>query len=245
MVRYTHTVLKASLRQAVQWRQLPFNPADNLSLPPRVHRERVVLTAEQVNILLTSTKNDRRYAMWAVLLTTGVRPQEAAALRWSDLDRSKLLISRALVEVRPGHYEIGPVKTNKGRRSFTVPQVALDALAIHRARQSAEILKAGTTYERNDLIFATPDGKHVCLHNVYRSWQATLRKLGLPKAPLSNCRHTHASLLQASGVPVKAVSERLGHASAKMTLDVYCHVIPETEPQTAVIFDNLLLRATG
>ena len=62
----------------------------------------------------------------------------------------------------------------------------------------------------------------------------------LPTIRLHDLRHTHATLLLAAGVPVKVVSERLGHASAMITLGVYAHVMPGMQAEAAATFGALL-----
>jgi integrase len=57
---------------------------------------------------------------------------------------------------------------------------------------------------------------------------------------LHHLRHTHATLLLAKGVPVKVVSERLGHASATITLQVYAHVMPGNQQDAAELFARLV-----
>jgi integrase len=62
----------------------------------------------------------------------------------------------------------------------------------------------------------------------------------LPRIRLHDLRHTHATLLLAAGEPVKVVSERLGHASATITLTVYQHVHPGMGRQAADRYAELL-----
>ena len=62
----------------------------------------------------------------------------------------------------------------------------------------------------------------------------------LPVIRLHDLRHTHATLLLAKGVPVKVVSERLGHASATITLQVYAHVMPGNQRDAAELFASLV-----
>jgi len=246
IVRYTHTVLKSALAQAVQWRTLPFNPCDGATLPKVDREEPKVLTAKQVGSIISNSSMTGPWGiLWNVLLNTGMRPQEAAALTWKDLTDDKLRITKALIEVKPGHYEIGPTKTQRSMRTISIPQSTVAALALHRKEQTKRIMKAGPAYQRkNDLIFATRSGTHICLHNAYRAWCSMLKKLGLPAVPLYCCRHTHISLLLASGEPGPAVAERAGHSLDTM-MKVYAHVIPETVPQIANNFERMLLQAAS
>lgn len=243
IIQYTHTVLKSALTQAVKWRQIKWNPADDVQLPPNSGQKATrILTADQVNTLLDSTRGTAWHAFWTVMLHTGMRPQECAALTWADISTTgSISISKALVEVTPGHYEIGPCKTAKSYRTIVVGQSCVAALADHRTAHLARVMKAGPGYNRAaDLVFATRDGGPLCLHNVYRAFQAALKSLGLPAITLYQCRHTHISLLLGHGVPVKDVSDRAGHASAKMTLDRYAKVLPQSGTLTAAVFERLL-----
>ncbi len=67
-----------------------------------------------------------------------------------------------------------------------------------------------------------------------------VEKLDVPTISLHDLRHTHATIMLKAGVPVKVVSERLGHASAAFTMSVYQHVLPGTQAEAAAVFANLL-----
>lgn len=245
IIRYTHVVLKSAFALAVTRRQLKHNPCEGVVLPTQEKKAPEILLPEQVTKILSETAGDRWGVLWSILLNTGMRPQEALALRWSDLSGHVLSISRALVEVRPGHYEIGPCKTPKSVRKITLPEACVVALHAHRVTQAEQMLSMGATYNRaENLIFATRTGTLLCEHNVNRAWKSMLKRLSLPEAKLYNCRHTHISWLLSNGAPVKAVSDRAGHASAKMTLDVYAASMPNDDSAVARLFDKLVASAS-
>lgn len=243
IVRYTHTVLKSALTQAVVWRKIQSNPCDGATLPRVTRNEPKVFTAAQICTILDAAADSEPWGiMWNLLLNTGMRPQEAAALTWADIDGDKLRITKALVEVSPGNYSVQQTKTARSMRTITIPQGTVDALAAHRLYQTKWMLKSGSAYERNNLVIATRSGTTICLHNAYRAWKAMLRRLKLPDdVTMYGCRHTHISLLLASGEPGPAVAERAGH-SLDVMMKVYAHVIPETVPQIAGNFERMLRR---
>lgn len=76
--------------------------------------------------------------------------------------------------------------------------------------------------------------------NVDRDHAALLRRAGVPHVPFHGLRHTHATLMPAAGVPVKVVSERLGHSTASMTAGLYQHVISGMAREAASQVDSLL-----
>ena len=73
---------------------------------------------------------------------------------------------------------------------------------------------------------------------VSRDFAATVRMVPVPTIRLHDLRHTHATLLLEAGVPVKVVSERLGHASIQLTLDTYAHVLPSMDADAVERFER-------
>jgi integrase len=78
-----------------------------------------------------------------------------------------------------------------------------------------------------------------------RTFDRIVTRTKLPRIRLHDVRHTHASLLLKAGVPVKVVSERLGHATASFTLDVYSWVLPGMQADAAAIFSRLMSADPG
>jgi integrase len=97
--------------------------------------------------------------------------------------------------------------------------------ALHHAVQEAERALFGRGYRYNDLVFPKPDGSPWTPSQFSSDFSRLARRQGF-KLRFHDLRHTHASQLLEAGVPVKVVSERLGHASASITLDSYSHVLP-------------------
>jgi integrase len=94
------------------------------------------------------------------------------------------------------------------------------ALSAHLVRQVAARLQA-STWENNDLVFSTSAGRLINPNSLYRNYEAIIAAAGVPRIRLHDMRHTHATLLLQAGTPIKAVSERLGHAKTSITLDTY------------------------
>ncbi|HXC24856.1 MAG TPA: site-specific integrase [Gemmatimonadaceae bacterium] len=246
-VKKTHVILKAVFQQAITDRTLLWNPCTGQRIPTHTPKTYRILTGEEVARIIAAPKDERvrfystsiNHVLWTLMLNTGMRPQEALALKWDDLKDGKLTIERALVRVTAGTYTVGPTKTKKSR-TISIPAATLAALAAHKTQQTTLILKLGSYYKRQGLIFATREGEYLSPMNMFTAWERMLKRLNIPQTRLYECRHTHASMLLTAGWPVKAVSERLGHASAKMTLDVYAHTLPNTDAETAAFFDRLI-----
>lgn len=84
----------------------------------------------------------------------------------------------------------------------------------------------GSSCLSDDAVIARPDGTATHPEVISRTFDRIVARSGLPRIRFHDVRHTHASLLLKAGVPVKVVSERLGHATPSFTLDVYGWVLP-------------------
>ena len=139
----------------------------------------------------------------------------------------------------------------KGRYVWQAPKagrgrlVAIDAdtvavLRRHRARQNEERLHLGDAWRDQGLVFPGATGELLLTSTVNDQWRRALTASGLPAIRFHDLRHTHATLLLIAGVHPKIDSERLGHASISMTLDIYSHVIPQMQQGAADAFAALL-----
>lgn len=116
-------------------------------------------------------------------------------------------------------------------------------LRVHKARQNAQRLELGPLWKDNDYVFTGPDGSPLSPDTTTHQFGRLAVRAKLPGLRFHDLRHAHATLLLASGVHAKIVSERLGHASIGITLDTYSHVLPGLQEQAAGIFDEALRKA--
>lgn len=244
-VRYIVTVLHKAVRDAVRWGLLPVDPMERgtLKLPRLVRAEQKWLTGEQAQLLLGAARGDRLEALWHVAITTGVRPGELRALRWSDLDleEGRLRVERAIT--LDGASFVEP-KTKTSCRTIVLTVSALRTLKEHKRRQAEERLKAGSAYASEDLVFCTDRGRPLDHNNlVHHHFAKVLKQAGVPKVRLYDLRHTAATLALQAGVPLKVVSHMLGHAGIATTADVYSHVSPEMQAEAATRVERVLARA--
>lgn len=229
-VRMVHAPLHRALAKAVKDRRLVANPAAGAELPRQTRREMHALDVVQKGRLLATSEatENRFHALWHVLVNGGLRPHEALALRWQDVEADRVHVRRTLVPRRKGGgWTLEEPKTSRSRRTVPLPAAAMEALRWHQAQQAVEKETARGRYHDQGFVFAGQGGEPLNLANLtVRHFKPLLTAhYRLPSIRLYDLRHTHASLLLAAGVPVHVVSARLGHASAKMTLDVYAHVL--------------------
>lgn len=262
-IRRFHAILRQGLSYAVSTGALGRNPTDAAKPPKRgaagKKRRRPVhpMTREEARRFLDAAREDRLHALWAVLVTGGLRPGEALGLRWEDVDLEggKIHIRHALLRRGlGGGWRLTEPKTKNGRRTVALPAVTVGALRTWRTEQKRERLKAGAEYEDHGLVFTTVFGQPLHQSNLRRrEYRDVLEAAGLgtyekrgkrkvfkPGFRLYDLRHTCATLLLLAGENPKIVSERLGHSTVALTLDTYSHVLPSMQEQAAEKLETML-----
>lgn len=255
-IRIITASLCACLNHAREDGYIRDNPANRLTKLYRqakaLHPEIQPLTAVEVPLFLQSARQHTPayYELFLTLLHTGVRSGECAGLQWGDLDfNSKFVIVRRTV-TPSGRIE--NTKTDRIRRVDMSDELATVLKAL-RGRRKAEYLKRGK--EMPEWVFLSPgriiweggkqvgrkDGERVDMHNVKgRAFRLVLEKAGLRRIRLHDLRHSYASILISAGVSPAYVQQQLGHASIKMTVDTYTHLIPGAGRQALAALPGIM-----
>jgi integrase len=260
-VVHIHRTLSQVLKQARSQRppRLAFDPLEGVELP-RVGAdardaedgtEKIkVLDEKQLAKLLAGFAGHRLETVALLAARTGMRRGELIALRWCDIDVANS-VARVEWTVVDGGRLASPrltfarPKTKRSRRAVALGAAAIAELETWRKRQAEDALKLGRQLRRDseDLVFpysiAEPrrpiNPRYVTSEFIKRA-----RKLGFEGLRFHDLRHCHATLLLKSGVNLKVVSERLGHANPSITLNVYQHVLPGMQEAAAAKMDELL-----
>lgn len=241
-VHHLHMALHCAFDAAVRLGLVQRNICDLVDPPAMRETEYSTLTPEQVRVLLAAARGDRFEALYAVVLSTGMREGELLALKWSavDLDQGTVQV-RATIHRTIEGFTVSHTKTARSRRKLVLTPTAIDALRRHRVRQAEERLARGEAWEDQDLVFPNTVGKPMEVSNfARRCYKPLLKKASLPDVRFHDLRHTAATLLLLEGVHPKIVSEMLGHASVSITLDIYSHVIPDMQRTAMEAMERVL-----
>lgn len=215
--------------------------APRLRSIPKV--EQKAWTAQQLQAFLRCAAGHRLFpALWPAAMT-GVRRSELLGLRWDDIDleAATMSINRGLVAVA---YELHESrgKTRNSRRRIDLDPTTVNILDAWRGWQETERAAVGTD---NGWVFTDADSGPIHPHAISQTFEAIVARAGVPSIRFHDVRHTHATLLIKAGVPVKVVSERLGHATPAFTIDTYQHVLPGMQADAARVFEQLIAPAAS
>jgi integrase len=236
-IGYTHAVLHAALEQAVSWRLITRNPGRGVTLPKPTRGEMRVLKPDEARRFLEHALPTKYGVLFALALTTGMRPSEYLALRWSDINWRDETVSVSRTLEKGNGWRFASTKRASSRRP-----VKLETWVARQLRQlySFDTARPGANSDDVQQIFKTRCGRPINSDYLAREFKRLLRAAGLPRMRLYDLRHTAATLALTAGVPAKVVSELLGHASSAFTLDVYAHVLPHMQAEAAVRVAALL-----
>jgi integrase len=241
-VRYIHTILRKALADAHRKGTVTRNVAD-VADPPKPSASRKpeirAWTAQQLRQLLDDIAGHRLYPAFYLAANTGMRRGEVLGLRWLDVDlaRQRLSVQQALVNVAYDLH-VADVKTQSSRRVVDLDDRTVAVLREWRKQQLEEQLLVGRRADGSALVFSRPDGAPIHPDYFSQLFERHVARSDLPRLRLHDLRHTHATILLQAGVPVKVVSERLGHSSPAFTMSVYQHVLPGMQADAAVAFSD-------
>ncbi|MEZ4540726.1 MAG: tyrosine-type recombinase/integrase [Chloroflexota bacterium] len=225
-VFHIHATIRRVLNEAVKWGLIYSNPCSQVT-PPKVDKlPPRVWSIEEAQKFLSSVLEHRWYSIYLIALTTGARRGEILGMEWQniDWDRGTISILKTISEI-DNKIVISQPKTQRSRRTITLPQVVLDSLK--------------KTKGVSGFIFQTSAGTPVAPRNLVRHFHEASDSIGLPKIRFHDLRHTAATILLQKDVHPKLVQELLGHSSITLTLDTYSHVIAGVSTVTADRMDEV------
>lgn len=241
-IRKMHQTLNLAFTQAAKWKRIKYNPVIDAD-PPAVKKEEMkIWSYDEINTFLESCEGERQYLTFLLAIYTGMRRGELLCLKWSDIDleNKTIHVQRSLAHIPQKGYIITSTKTRNSNRIFPISVLVVNELIKYRTQQEIWKEKLGELYQNEDFVICTETGSKQDPRNVLRVLKRVITSSGVTSIRFHDFRHTHASILISSGVDIVKVSKRLGHANAKITLEIYAHLIPNEDNDTADIFEKAL-----
>lgn len=171
-----------------------------------------------------------------------MRQGEILGLRWKDIDEENRTISIVQTLSHDGkEFNVG-AKTDSGNRVIAIDEQTLNQVIKLKHRYKVEMIASRPLYKDYDLVICTSVDTPLSPRNLNRSFDSIIKKAHVKKIRFHDMRHTHASLLLKQGVNPKIVSERLGHANVRITLDTYSHLLPNLQKETAEEFGKMFYK---
>lgn len=220
---YARLVLGMAMRHAVRLELLARNPVEAVARVAHTPRQQVIWTAEEAVKFLDTARAHRLYALFYLIMSTGLRHSEALNLLWDDIAGTTLTVRES--------------KTAKGLRRVTLSDDVLAVLASHKQLQAAErhtLLLAGFTWPDTGLAFTTELGTQLDVCNVNRTRRILQANAGVRPATVHDMRHLNVSLRRKLGQDAKLIADQIGHTDPAFTTRLYTHLFEDDRQAAAV-----------
>ena len=200
------------------------------------------LASDEVQRLLEVCQDTQWNTMFHTLIWTGLRRSELLGLRWKDLDimLATLRVTQVLHQLGDGTFVFAEPKTAKGRRAVSLTPASCLMLQAQKEQQEQDARLLDIPLTADSLVFAHPDGRPRRPDTLTKAFRRYSHHAELAGVRLHDLRHTHASLLIQLNANPKTISDRLGHASIQITMDVYAHLLPGVQEAAVAGLDALL-----
>lgn len=237
------TLLWSICHYGIKMRWMSYNPVEGIARlktgafhKDEALQEDSILRPDEIQRLLSVfTPSDERWRMITMTaILTGLRQGELLGLKWTDIDWNsrQVYVQRSFTSGR--FYQ---PKTKYSRRKVDIPGALVSEL---------KRWKLACPKGEFDLVFPNLTGNPEMAPNLlYRGFYPALRRAGLRQIRFHDLRHTYASLLIANGEHPKYIQSQLGHSSIRITLDIYGHLMKETNSHAAEKLADLVLGNCG
>ena len=240
-VLYNHylSVINRIFKYAVLMDILDSNPFDKVIKPKsrQIQRKGNFLTKEELKEFLKLAQTATLsyfFPLVHLMSYTGLRQGEALALKWSDIDfeNKRITVDKTAVRIKEKQTLQTP-KTKNSKRVISIDPATVSILKSWKKDQIKIYFKNGKHFEgEENFIFTNQRGEWVHIHNFIRYFKRFIADHKLKPITPHGLRHTHASLLFSAGVEPKNISDRLGHSTVQITLDLYTHITEEQRTDT-------------
>lgn len=255
-VRRIHSIFSSAIHDAVhEFHIIRENPIQKIKIPKDVENTNRVqyFSKEQLEKFLNSLKTPQKnakykhsiqyYVLFSLMARTGIRIGEALALAWDDFNEKEKSISIAKTLVYPLNSTpyISTPKSLKSVRMVKLDEQTVKLLKKHKINQNEVILRyKNYKASKDNVMFHQHDGRWLRTNVVREYFKEVCKRTDLPVLSPHALRHSHAVHLLEAGANIKYVSERLGHASTKVTADTYLHITEKIENEALELYSQYI-----
>ncbi|MGW2490072.1 tyrosine-type recombinase/integrase [Streptomyces sp. NPDC001606] len=238
-------VLRNALNRAMREELLTRNVALLVDMPKVSKDKGKAWSAREAIVFLRSTRAHRLYAACVLVLVLGLRRGEVLGLRWQDIDfeAHQFTPVKQVQRVKGVGLVLKDLKTESSQAVLPLPEFCARALEERRELQELERKIAGEHWSQepdHDLIFSSEHGGMIDPVGFSRTFDRLVKRAGVRRITVRLARHTCGTLLAFLKVHPKVAQAILRHSQISMTMDVYTHVVGDSEREAVGMLAELL-----
>lgn len=234
---YSVSIVKNTLDYALRLGMIESNPMLYVIKPKKqttiLDKHGNYYNKDELKKFLAAAKDTdlKKYTLFRLLAYSGMRIGECLALTWHDLNykNNTIAINKTLARTKNG-IKIQTPKTKSSNRVISLDTETIQVLKMWQLEQRKQLLKLGiNAMNKHQLIFSNSKNSFIIVPTVRLAIKQIAKKAGIHLITSHGFRHTHATLLFASGMDIKQVQARLGHSNVQTTLNIYTHAIQDKQ----------------
>ena len=236
-----HRLISAILGKAKKKKFISQNPAEDAELPVSEKKPPLFLEEDDIIIFLEELPQEpEKYRNPIIVdMLCGERRGEILGMRWDDVDFADetVAVQETINYTSSDGIYIDTPKSKKSKRKINLPSIAFDILKDQLEWQNRQKEKLGDRWKNSgNHVFTNEYGQPIHPDTLTRRFTKLAKRLGYPEVHLHTLRHSYASLLVSKGVPLKVISELLGHTEVRTT-EIYAHPSREALKNAVKEFD--------
>lgn len=240
-----HRVLHLAFKHAVKWQMLSINWTDSVEAPRAPKPNLSIWNLTTAKEFFEKTKQETIYLAVVLAFMTGMREGEIAALSWSsvDFEKKKITVCNGLRRNKETNsLDLKSPKTEDSKRNISLDDDTIELLKSYKAIQQINRIIFGSEYHPSDYVCTWEDGRPLDPMYICKRFHKLVRRHNMPVIRFHDLRHSHSCMLLEEGINIKVISERLGHSTINVTLDIYSHVTENMQKEAAETLKSLVAK---
>lgn len=247
-IKYVHNVLKTALKSALEEKLIETNICEQAKTPKVEKYKPQLLSQDQISILFREISNTPYETPIKLATILGLRRGEVLGLKFSDVDFSQhtIEIQRQVSVIRDktknnndSYYGIKDLKTECSHRKLYISKDVEDLILRQQTVNNHQKQFQGAKYSDNDLICCNDNGEFLNPQTLYHAFKRFIKSSGLPNIRFHDLRHSYATMLIDLNIPIKVISQNLGHSSTAVTDMVYADSIQARKDVANVVASKI------
>ena len=235
-------ILNLAFKRAYKLKLIKENVVQYIEIPKIKKFKNNIYNSEDMRLLLEKSKNTPLQLPIAIASGLGLRISEILGLTWNNIDFNNNTITIDKITVRyNGEVILKEPKTESSIRTITAPKEIICMLKQLKKDRLSNKLKGEKTHK--ELIFYDKNLNPIAPDVISKKFKYFLRINNLKHIRFHDLRHSHVTMLIETKVPIKVISERVGHSSVNTTLNIYSHTLKEMDQEASDKISDTLFNA--
>ena len=225
-------ILNLALKRAYRLKLIKENVVQFVEVPKNKKYKNEIYNAEDMKKLLEKSRETSLELPIILASGLGLRISEILGLTWNNIDFNDFTITIDKITVRDkGQVILKEPKTESSIRTISAPKEII--LMLKQLKKDRLAAKLRGEKSHRELIFYDKNLNPIAQDVLSKKFRYFLQENDLKHIRFHDLRHSHVTMLIDAKVPIKVISERVGHSNVNTTLNIYSHALREMDQEAS------------